>query len=202
MESNLWKSSAAAAAAAVWTVYDQWMASSLLQHVRADLEPARIRNGVSLFCAHFSSCKRPSSSLCSHLTALDVCVLRQSQSSGWMGGFGSQSAQAAAPQGPVMSNLGNYNMAGYQTQWAKCETKGIFLLFLFFFKKILVNCFGTKRQRPYSQSLCNGWLLFNNRFIFTVVGRSLAQNFVIPYTTMLIHSRVKWKCSWAHLKPK
>ncbi|TNM99739.1 hypothetical protein fugu_012772 [Takifugu bimaculatus] len=42
--------------------------------------------------------------------------MEQSQSSGWMGGFGSQSAQAAAPQGPVMSNLGNYNMAGYQTQ--------------------------------------------------------------------------------------
>lgn len=69
-------------------------------------------------------------------------------------------------------------------------------LFLFF---ILVNCFATKRQRPYSQSLCNGWLLFHNRFIFTVVGRYLAQNFVIPYTTMLIHSCVKWKCSWARV---
>lgn len=64
------------------------------------------------------------------LTTLTLCFLRQSQSSGWMGGFGSQSAQAAAPQGPVMSNLGNYNMAGYQTQWAGCKTKGIVLFFL------------------------------------------------------------------------
>lgn len=68
-----------------------------------------------------------------------------------MGGFASQSAQAAAPQGPVMSNLGNYNMAGYQTQWAKCETKGIFIFFL-----NLVYYFSTKRQGPYSQSFCNG----------------------------------------------
>lgn len=112
VESNLWKSSAAA----VWAVYDQWMAGSLLQHVRTDLEPARIRNGVSLFCAHFFRASKGLQPVCSRSTALDVCFLRQSQSSGWMGGFGSQSTQAAAPQGPVMSNLGNYNMAGYQTQ--------------------------------------------------------------------------------------
>lgn len=40
----------------------------------------------------------------------------QSQSPAWMGGFGSPSAQAAAPPGPVMSNLANFSMAGYQTQ--------------------------------------------------------------------------------------
>uniref|UniRef100_A0A3Q3WFM2 RRM domain-containing protein n=1 Tax=Mola mola TaxID=94237 RepID=A0A3Q3WFM2_MOLML len=42
--------------------------------------------------------------------------IRQSQSPAWMGGFGSPSAQAAAQPGPVMSNLANYSMAGYQTQ--------------------------------------------------------------------------------------
>uniref|UniRef100_A0A665TKZ2 TIA1 cytotoxic granule-associated RNA binding protein-like 1 n=1 Tax=Echeneis naucrates TaxID=173247 RepID=A0A665TKZ2_ECHNA len=39
-----------------------------------------------------------------------------SQSPAWMGSFGSPSAQAAAPPGPVMSNLANFSMAGYQTQ--------------------------------------------------------------------------------------
>ncbi|TKS85288.1 Nucleolysin TIAR TIA-1-related protein [Collichthys lucidus] len=42
--------------------------------------------------------------------------VEQSQSPAWMGGFGSPSAQAAAPPGPVMSNLSNFSMAGYQTQ--------------------------------------------------------------------------------------
>ncbi|XP_033835415.1 nucleolysin TIAR isoform X1 [Periophthalmus magnuspinnatus] len=39
----------------------------------------------------------------------------QSQSS-WMGSFGSQPAQPAPTSSPVMSNMGNYGMAGYQTQ--------------------------------------------------------------------------------------
>uniref|UniRef100_A0A672GTP7 Nucleolysin TIAR n=1 Tax=Salarias fasciatus TaxID=181472 RepID=A0A672GTP7_SALFA len=42
--------------------------------------------------------------------------VEQSQSPAWVGNFGSPSAQAAAPPGPVMSNLGNFSMAGYQTQ--------------------------------------------------------------------------------------
>uniref|UniRef100_A0A7N6FA49 RRM domain-containing protein n=1 Tax=Anabas testudineus TaxID=64144 RepID=A0A7N6FA49_ANATE len=42
--------------------------------------------------------------------------VEQSQSPAWVGSFGSPSAQAAATPGPVMSNLGNYSMAGYQTQ--------------------------------------------------------------------------------------
>uniref|UniRef100_A0A8D0AQU2 Nucleolysin TIAR n=1 Tax=Sander lucioperca TaxID=283035 RepID=A0A8D0AQU2_SANLU len=42
--------------------------------------------------------------------------VEQSQSPAWVEGFGSQSAQAAAPPGPVMSNLANFSMAGYQTQ--------------------------------------------------------------------------------------
>ncbi|XP_029377004.1 nucleolysin TIAR isoform X4 [Echeneis naucrates] len=42
--------------------------------------------------------------------------VEQSQSPAWMGSFGSPSAQAAAPPGPVMSNLANFSMAGYQTQ--------------------------------------------------------------------------------------
>ncbi|XP_051282749.1 nucleolysin TIAR isoform X3 [Dicentrarchus labrax] len=42
--------------------------------------------------------------------------VEQSQSPAWVGGFGSPSAQAAAPPGPVMSNLANFSMAGYQTQ--------------------------------------------------------------------------------------
>ncbi|KAM9364668.1 nucleolysin TIAR isoform 2-T2 [Pholidichthys leucotaenia] len=42
--------------------------------------------------------------------------VEQSQSQAWMGNFGSPSAQAAAPPGTVMSNLANFNMAGYQTQ--------------------------------------------------------------------------------------
>ncbi|KAF3842356.1 hypothetical protein F7725_024307 [Dissostichus mawsoni] len=43
-------------------------------------------------------------------------VKMQSQSPAWVEGFGSQSAQAAAPPGQVMSNLANFSMAGYQTQ--------------------------------------------------------------------------------------
>ncbi|CAG6017815.1 nucleolysin TIAR [Menidia menidia] len=42
--------------------------------------------------------------------------VEQSQSTPWMGGFGSPSAQAGAPPGTVMSNIGNFGMAGYQTQ--------------------------------------------------------------------------------------
>ncbi|XP_053730992.1 nucleolysin TIAR [Synchiropus splendidus] len=42
--------------------------------------------------------------------------VEQTQSPAWVGGFGSQSAQAAPPAGSVMSNLANYSMAGYQTQ--------------------------------------------------------------------------------------
>uniref|UniRef100_A0AAX7U2K1 RRM domain-containing protein n=1 Tax=Astatotilapia calliptera TaxID=8154 RepID=A0AAX7U2K1_ASTCA len=42
--------------------------------------------------------------------------VEQSQSTAWMGGFGSPSAQAAAPPGTVMSSLANFGMAGYQTQ--------------------------------------------------------------------------------------
>ncbi|KAL7383892.1 hypothetical protein ABVT39_020128 [Epinephelus coioides] len=45
--------------------------------------------------------------------------VEQSQSPAWVGGFGSQSAQAAAAAaqpGQVMSNLANFSMAGYQTQ--------------------------------------------------------------------------------------
>lgn len=138
MEPGLWKSTAA-----VWAVYGQWMAGSLL-HVWPDMEPAGLRNGVSLilffffFCTFWDSVKLPNSfglsflSFTWFMSSLTLCFLRQSQSSGWMGGFGSQSAQAAAPQGPVVSNLGNYNMAGYQTQWARCNTKGVFLVcFLF-----------------------------------------------------------------------
>lgn len=90
------------------------------------------------FCTFWDSVKLPNSfglsflSFTWFMSSLTLCFLRQSQSSGWMGGFGSQSAQAAAPQGPVVSNLGNYNMAGYQTQWARCNTKGVFLVcFLF-----------------------------------------------------------------------
>uniref|UniRef100_I3JVP6 Nucleolysin TIAR n=1 Tax=Oreochromis niloticus TaxID=8128 RepID=I3JVP6_ORENI len=45
----------------------------------------------------------------------EVCNLK-SQSTAWMGGFGSPSAQAAAPPGTVMSSLANFGMAGYQTQ--------------------------------------------------------------------------------------
>ncbi|XP_041921589.1 nucleolysin TIAR isoform X4 [Alosa pseudoharengus] len=39
---------------------------------------------------------------------------RQSQSPGWMGGFGTQSSQAQP--GPVMPNQSTFGMAGYQTQ--------------------------------------------------------------------------------------
>ncbi|XP_030012127.1 nucleolysin TIAR [Sphaeramia orbicularis] len=42
--------------------------------------------------------------------------VEQSQSPAWMGGFGSPQTQAAAQPGPVMSNLANFSMAGYQTQ--------------------------------------------------------------------------------------
>ncbi|XP_073337814.1 nucleolysin TIAR isoform X2 [Pagrus major] len=42
--------------------------------------------------------------------------VEQSQSPAWVGSFGSPSAQAAAQPGPVMSNLANFSMAGYQTQ--------------------------------------------------------------------------------------
>ncbi|XP_054655385.1 nucleolysin TIAR isoform X2 [Dunckerocampus dactyliophorus] len=42
--------------------------------------------------------------------------VEQSQSPAWVGGFGSPSAQAAASAGSVVSNLTNFNMAGYQTQ--------------------------------------------------------------------------------------
>ncbi|KAG7229938.1 hypothetical protein INR49_009658 [Caranx melampygus] len=44
--------------------------------------------------------------------------VEQSQSPAWMGSFGSPSAQAAAPPGPVMSNLANFSMAGYQTHFS------------------------------------------------------------------------------------
>lgn len=167
MEPNLWNSTTA-----VWAVYGQWMASALLQHVWPDMEPARIWNGVSFslaltFWAVVKLRKLFVYLFCSVLIGLTLCFLRQSQSSGWMGGFGSQSAQAAAPQGPVMSSLGNYNMAGYQTQWAGCRTKGIFLSFFFF--PIWSTAVVHKRQGPYSQSLFNGELLFNSRFVFTVV---------------------------------
>lgn len=47
---------------------------------------------------------------------------RQSQSPGWVGGFGSQSAQASASANSVVSNLTNFNMTGYQTQWAGPNT--------------------------------------------------------------------------------
>lgn len=43
-EPSLWKP-----AAAVWAVCGQWVAGSLLQHVRADVEPARLWSGVSSF---------------------------------------------------------------------------------------------------------------------------------------------------------
>lgn len=183
MESNLWKSSAAA----VWAVYDQWMAGSLLQHVRADLEPARIRNGVSLFCAHFSSCKRPSASL-AHVRPLLMCVSSGSLShrAGWAG-LGRSPPRPQLPRAQSCPTWATTIWRVIKHSEPSVKPRGFFFSFFL----ILVNCFGTKRQRPYSQSLCNGWLLFKNRFIFTVVGRSLAQNFVIPYTTMLIHSRVK-----------
>ncbi|XP_061766810.1 nucleolysin TIAR [Nerophis ophidion] len=42
--------------------------------------------------------------------------VEQSQSPAWVGGFGSPSAQAAASAGSTVSNLTNFNMAGYQTQ--------------------------------------------------------------------------------------
>lgn len=40
----------------------------------------------------------------------------QSPSSAWMGGFGSQPTQPAPTSSPVMSNLTNYSMAGFQSQ--------------------------------------------------------------------------------------
>lgn len=94
----------------------EWSESFFFLHLLSEIQLSRKMPSTSLFSLSHD-----------FLTALTLCFLRQSQSSGWMGGFGSQSAQASAPQGPVMSNLGNYNMAGYQTQWAGCETRGIFL---------------------------------------------------------------------------
>jgi len=53
VESGLWESTTTTttttAAAAVRTVRDQRVAGSLLQHVQPDVEPARLRSGVSLF---------------------------------------------------------------------------------------------------------------------------------------------------------
>uniref|UniRef100_A0A8C8DNL6 TIA1 cytotoxic granule-associated RNA binding protein-like 1 n=1 Tax=Oryzias sinensis TaxID=183150 RepID=A0A8C8DNL6_9TELE len=40
----------------------------------------------------------------------------QSQSSAWMGSFGSSSAQGGAPPGAGLPNMGNFSMAGYQSQ--------------------------------------------------------------------------------------
>ena len=45
VEPSVWKPTAAAAT--VWAVRDQWVASSLLQHVQPDMEPAGIWSGVS-----------------------------------------------------------------------------------------------------------------------------------------------------------
>ncbi|KAM6997681.1 nucleolysin TIAR isoform 1-T1 [Tautogolabrus adspersus] len=42
--------------------------------------------------------------------------VEQSESSAWMGGIGSQSAQAETPPTSVMSNPTNFSMAGYQMQ--------------------------------------------------------------------------------------
>nr|XP_049592478.1 nucleolysin TIAR isoform X2 [Syngnathus scovelli] len=42
--------------------------------------------------------------------------VEQSQSPGWVGGFGSQSAQASGSASSVVSNMTNFNMTGYQTQ--------------------------------------------------------------------------------------
>ncbi|XP_041921588.1 nucleolysin TIAR isoform X2 [Alosa pseudoharengus] len=48
------------------------------------------------------------------LAAAQNMSSRQSQSPGWMGGFGTQSSQAQP--GPVMPNQSTFGMAGYQTQ--------------------------------------------------------------------------------------
>ncbi|XP_056147554.1 nucleolysin TIAR isoform X4 [Lampris incognitus] len=42
--------------------------------------------------------------------------MEQSQSTAWMGGFSSPPPQPQPQPGPVMSNLANFSMAGYQTQ--------------------------------------------------------------------------------------
>lgn len=90
VEPSLWKPTAA-----IWAVCGQWMAGSLLQHVWPDMEPARIRNGVSPFLFPLLSeiqlrRKTPSASLFSHshnFWLLLLCVFSGSLShrAGWEG---------------------------------------------------------------------------------------------------------------------
>lgn len=97
-------------------------------------------------------------------------LCRQSQSPAWVEGFGSQSAQAAAPPGQVMSNLANFSMAGYQTQWAgpniSAVPRGCCQPFLkpHGTLSIWTPAVGEEGQGPYSQSLCRHELLPNNQF--------------------------------------
>lgn len=157
------------------------MAGSLLQHVRTDMEPARIWNGVSLggvFCTQFLTFSF------AHFDG-SCCVFPQAVSVIGLGGRVRLTVRSGcSPTGPSHVQPGQLQHGRLSNAVSQVWKPREFLLFF----SNLVNCFGTKRQGPYSQSFWNGWLLFNNRIIFAVVFPPFIQNSVIHYITMLIHS--------------
>lgn len=95
-----------------------WLRShtKLWHLVHRDSILAAAAQNISRWLTHsvLHSPKLSLTSLLHRAVTLVVCC-RQSQSPAWVGGFGSP---APSQPGPVMPNQGNFNMAGYQTQWS------------------------------------------------------------------------------------